>query len=87
MKDKPFALLGINSDRDKAKLLEDLKREGITWRSAIEGSTSGPIPTRWNVHSWPTIYVIDSKGVIRYRDARGKQMDQAVETLLKEMEK
>ena len=64
-----------------------LKKEAITWRQAIDGTTSGPIAKRWNVHGWPTIYVIDAKGVIRNKGARGKAMDEAVEKLLKEIEK
>ncbi len=63
-----------------------LKKEGITWRQALDITTSGPIAKRWNVHAWPTIYVLDEKGVIRNKGARGKKMDEAVETLLKEME-
>ena len=83
LKEKPFALLGINSDKDPKKAIAE---SGAASRHAIEGSTSGPIATEWNVHDWPTIYVIDAKGVIRYKNARGKQMDEAVETLLKEVE-
>jgi hypothetical protein len=83
---KPFALVGINSDRDKQKLSERMKAENITWPSWWNGgSTQGPISTAWNVHSWPTIYVLDDKGVIRYKDVRGEAMDKAVNTLLKEM--
>jgi hypothetical protein len=86
MADKPFALLGINSD-PKEKLLAALERENITWRSWWDGgSTSGPIATKWNVRGWPTIYVLDHKGVIRYKNTRGEAMDEAVEALLKEME-
>jgi hypothetical protein len=83
---KPFALLGINSDQDRTALKDVLKKEEITWRSWWDGgSTSGPIATKWNVYGWPTIYVLDAKGVIRYRDVRGEAMAQAVETLLAEL--
>ncbi len=41
--------------------------------------------TRWNVRGWPTIYVFDEKGVIRYRDVRGPELDKALESLLGEM--
>ena len=57
------------------------------WRSFWNGgSTGGPIATAWNVQSWPTIYVIDPKGVVRYIDVQGKQLDEAVDQLLQEME-
>ena len=35
----------------------------------------------------PTIYVVDAKGVIRFKNVRGEAMDKAVDQLLKEMEK
>jgi peroxiredoxin len=84
---KPFALLGINSD-PKDRLPQVLKKENMTWRSWWDGgSTQGPIAKAWNVKGWPTTYVLDGKGVIRYRGVREKEMDKAVDTLLAEMEK
>ena len=85
--DQPFALLGVNSDRDLEKLQGVLKEENITWRSFWNGEkgTSGPISTAWNVRAWPTIYVLDHNGVIRYKNVRGEKMDAAVDTLLKEL--
>jgi predicted GTPase len=84
---EPFALIGINSDGDAKKVNEILTKEKITWRQVIDGSTSGPIATQWNVHGWPTIFILDSKGVIRHRDLRDKQMEEAVLKLLDEMKK
>jgi len=87
LENKPFALLGVNSDRDRDELKEVIKKEQITWRSWWDGgSTSGPIATKWNVTGWPTIYVLDHKGVIRYKNVRGESMDKAVDKLLKELE-
>jgi hypothetical protein len=84
LKDEPFALLGINSDGDVDSVKKILAEQGITWRQAIDGDTNGPWATRWNVRGWPTIYVIDANGVIRYRDVRDKAMEDAVMTLLAE---
>ncbi len=86
LKDQPFALLGVNSDGDAKKLNEILKREGITWRQAVDGDTSGPWATLWNVSGWPTIYVLDHKGVIRHRDLRDEELEEKVLELLKEAE-
>ncbi len=83
---KPFALIGVNSDSDREALKKVLKKENITWRSFWNGGgTQGPISSKWNVTGWPTIYVLDHKGVIRYKNVRGEAMDKAVDTLLKEM--
>jgi peroxiredoxin len=83
---KPFALLGVNSD-PKDRLKRVIKKENMTWRSWWDGgNTSGPIATQWNVFGWPTIYVLDHKGVIRYKGVREQAMDDAVDVLLKEIE-
>ena len=88
LKDKPFALIGVNSDREKEPLQERMEEENITWRSFWCGpdGTQGRIPSQWNVSGWPTIYVIDHKGVIRFKNVRGQRMDAAVDQLLEEME-
>jgi len=85
LQSQPFALLGINSDGDAEKVKQILKDQEITWRQAIDGSTSGPLAKRWNIKSWPTIFVIDGKGVIRYKNVREEKMDEAIDALLAEM--
>lgn len=82
--DQPFALLGINSDGDADDVKKILAERQITWRQAIDVDTGGPLATKWNVNGWPTIYVLDAKGVIRYRDVRDDEMEKAVMTLLAE---
>jgi hypothetical protein len=58
---KPFTLLGINSDQNRDDLKKVMEKEQITWRSWWDGSTSGPIASKWNVQGWPTIYVLAAK--------------------------
>ena len=86
--DRPFALIGVNSDKDLEKLAPRLKKEQINWRSFWNGpqGTGGPISKAWNVSGWPTIYVLDANGIIRAKGVRGKPMDVAVDKLLAEME-
>lgn len=88
--DKPFAILGINSDTDRSEIKAVLQKEQIAWRSFWNGgSTQGPLSTAWNVRSWPTVYVLDSRGIIRYKSVGGneKEIDAMIETLLKELER
>jgi thiol-disulfide isomerase/thioredoxin len=87
-KDKKFALIGVNSDVDKAKLKSAMDREKITWRSFWCGpkGLEGEIPSSWNVNGWPTIYVLDHQGVIRAKQAMGKALDQVLEKLVAEAE-
>ncbi len=89
---KPFALVGVNSDPDLEKLKPVLKDENISWRSFTNGpkGTSGPISTTWNVHGWPTLYIIDHKGVIRHKyvgSPGDTVLDKAIEKLVEVAEK
>lgn len=85
LKNEPFALLGINSDGTAEELKKILTEQSITWRQAVDGDTSGPWATKWNVSGWPTIYVLDAEGKIRFRDVRGEEMDKAIDQLLAEI--
>jgi peroxiredoxin len=82
LKDKPFVLIGVNSDPlDKARAA--VQRENLTWRSFWDGgNTRGPIATAFQVRGWPTIYVLDHEGVIRYKNVRGEALEKAIEDLL-----
>ena len=87
LKNEPFALIGVNSDEDRDKLKDDLKKHSVTWRSFWNGpkGTSGPISKTWNVHGWPTLYFIDHKGVIRARDVRDEAaMEKLIDGLVAE---
>ena len=86
-KDKPFALLGINSDANLARLRPQLLAEHIGWRSFWNGP-GGPragIAGRFAVRGWPSIYVLDDKGVVRFKDLRDQRLGEAVDGLLGEM--
>jgi thiol-disulfide isomerase/thioredoxin len=93
--DKPFVIVGVNSDTDKVKLAKRIEEEKITYRSFWNGQNGpgGPISKEWKVQAWPTIVLIDQKGVIRRRflgspdtEAEWKGLNQALETLIKDAE-
>ena len=58
----------------------------ITWRSFWNGEDGvlGPIAVKSSVYSWPTIYLIDAKGIIRYKNVRGAELDAAITKLMAE---
>jgi cytochrome oxidase Cu insertion factor (SCO1/SenC/PrrC family) len=82
---KPFTLVSISVDEKRETLAEFLKKEPMPWTHWFNGP-SGKIIADLNVRSYPTIYVLDANGVIRYKDVRGKVLDRAVDALLKEIE-
>ena len=84
--DKPVAFIGIYRDRDLQKARGAVEKNQVTWPSFHDGP-EGPIYTAWNIHSWPTIIILDRKGIIRYRDLRSWDIPKAVDALLKESDK
>lgn len=87
MQGRPFALVGVNSDKDRDKLRSRLEEERITWPSFWNGpeGTGGPISAKWNVHGWPTLYVIDHRGVIQHKwlgSPGNEKLDEAIEALV-----
>ncbi len=82
---KPVVLLGVNSDAERGMVASVMAQEGITWRSWWDGGIpGGPIAHLYKVAAWPTIYVLDGRGIIRYANVHGHALDQAVDTLLHE---
>lgn len=86
LQNEPFALLGVNSDGDAKAVKSRFAKEGITWRNAMDVVPDGPLATKWNVTSFPGIYIIDAKGMIRHRGLRDHDMEEAVMALLAEAE-
>lgn len=83
LKDKPFTLVSISADDEKETLTNFLAKEKMPWTHWWSGS-SGGILEDWDVQYYPTIYVIDAKGIIRHKDLRGEKLEKAVEELLAE---
>jgi RNA polymerase sigma factor (sigma-70 family) len=86
MKGRPFALLGVNTDLDKETLRKSLASGEITWRSWWEGGAERPNCARWHLDAIPMVYVLDTAGIIRAKDVRGKAIDEVVEVLVKQTE-
>jgi len=96
MGSKPFALVGINTNGYAVdKLKEVMNKESLTWRSFADprdqkdGGYFGAICAKWNLEGTPTLYVLDHKGVIRYKwlgSPGEKTIDDSLAKLIKEAE-
>ena len=100
---KPFAIVGVDcNENDRELVKKACIDKAITWLSFWDGDdTKNRIADRWNINAWPTLYLLDSKGVIRFKgdylrtgsvrkDKDGKweqftYLDDAVDALLKEI--
>jgi peroxiredoxin len=83
---RPLALLDVNVDfRERRKKIN--AKEQLTWPAIQDSTTSnehqGPVATRWQVGQFPTLFLIDHKGVIREKYVGSPDED----VLARELEK
>ena len=86
---RPFVLLGVNTDPDVSTLKQVEKDGKFPGRSFWDGQ-GGPICAEWKVEGFPTIQLIDGQGVVRFTHLGpppGEVLDGEIEQLLKEVEK
>ena len=75
LKDKPFAVLGVNCDGDKQAALGAIKSEQISWPNWHDGVPGeGPIAKRYHIRQYPSVFVIDGKGIIRHKQIIGESL-------------
>ena len=93
MKGKPFAMVGVNGDGILADARRAVEHEKMTWPSFWNGKDgpNGPISSAWNVSGWPTVYVLDANGIIRFKDEgygapTSNTLNGSVDELMKELE-
>jgi peroxiredoxin len=84
-KDRPFALLSVVADEEPRTVEEAMSKGDITWRCWFDGM-DGPIARRWNIRSWPTVFVLDSQGVIRHYQPDDEKLPDLVEALVRNAE-
>ncbi|HTU23070.1 MAG TPA: TlpA disulfide reductase family protein [Gemmataceae bacterium] len=85
---RPFAFLGIDEDDDRETLQKAQKEHKLNWRSWWD--EGGSVAREWQVRGFPTLYLIDHKGLIRWHEVGVpedlKKMDELIERLVKEAE-
>jgi hypothetical protein len=85
---KPFVLVGVNGDDNDPDLKSKNEKQQITWRSFRNARKDRPsVSDEWNVEGWPTLHLIDHKGILRKKWLLEKEIDEAVNELVKEAEK
>jgi thiol-disulfide isomerase/thioredoxin len=67
LKDQPVSILGVNTD-DPATAKKVLASSPVPWRCWLDGSTSGPITSEWNLQPFPTLYALAKDGRILAKD-------------------
>jgi thiol-disulfide isomerase/thioredoxin len=83
---KPFVLLSVSADTKKDTLTDFLKDEQMPWQHWWDGKDN-PLFKAYRVKAFPTLYLIDAKGVIRKKwvgSPGNDVLDKAVEEVVKE---
>ncbi len=81
---KPFQMVSISADEEKKTLVDFLARQKMPWDQWWSGP-EGKVMDQLNIQHYPTIFVIDAKGIIRHKELRGEALEKAVADLLNEM--
>ena len=85
LKGKPFEIVGFNSDEEKDFAQAVVKYQKFGWRNFWLNGKQGPITANWKVNSWPTTYILDGKGMIRYKQVQKEDLDSGITKLMAEM--
>jgi peroxiredoxin len=89
-RDRPFALLGVSSDPDPEAAKKAKDERGLSYRMWWDGDatkkTDGPIASAWGIGGWPTVFVIDRRGTIRFVNLRQEDLLKGVKQLMLEPE-
>jgi thiol-disulfide isomerase/thioredoxin len=81
---KPFTIVGVNCIDTNSKAAATVKEQKMTWPSFVDGE-DGPIATGWNISEFPSMYLIDAKGVIRLKNPQGeKELEAGIAKAVKE---
>jgi thiol-disulfide isomerase/thioredoxin len=93
MKGKPFTVIGVNGDGILPDAQRAVAHEKMTWPSFWNGKDGphGPISSAWNISGWPTVYVLDAGGIIRFKfegsgDPASNMLNGSVDELMKQLE-
>lgn len=85
LKGRPFALLGVDCDGDRAAAQAAIEEGRINWRNWNDGDPpDGPIVARYHVRAVPSTFVLDAGGIIRFKNVHEESLDRAVDALLAE---
>jgi thiol-disulfide isomerase/thioredoxin len=83
LKGQPFELISISADAKKETLVNFLAKEPMPWSHWWDGA-EGKIKEALNIDHYPSIFVLDGRGVIRFKELRGEALEKAVDQLLAE---
>ena len=78
-----FDIIGISMDDNKAKFDNYIKEQNVDWRQIFDGrGWKAELGQKYAISSIPATFLLDRSGVIRYKNLRGRELEEAVKKLL-----
>jgi hypothetical protein len=81
---RPFVVVGVNADPDLETLRQSQESDHMTWRSWWD-KRGGPIAYLWGIQGFPTVFLIDQRGVVRFKSLgppRREELEHQIALLL-----
>lgn len=79
-----FEIIGISFDVDRLRLEEVVKREQMPWPQYFDSGGRDAAPGKtFGIRHWPSMWLLDRNGVIRYISA-GSGLEDKIATLIKQ---
>jgi peroxiredoxin len=83
-KNKNFTILGVSLDQDKAKWLEAIQHDGLTWTHVSDlAYWNNAVAKKYQVTGIPINYLIDPQGKIVAKSLRGEELRETLAKILK----
>jgi thiol-disulfide isomerase/thioredoxin len=83
---KPFELISVSADDKKEALQKFLEKEPMPWTHWWDNGPESAVLKKFRVRAFPTMYLIDHTGVIRYKwlgNPGDDKIDAAIDELVK----
>lgn len=80
-----FEIVGVSLDENSEDLRRVLDTYDIPWPNAFFGRRwDNPVANLYRVYQIPITYLLDKRGIIRFRDVHGEELRAAIQALLAE---
>ena len=79
---KGLVIIGVCEDDERAVLADFVKKNNLTWPMMWEGDADGAPAERFQISAFPTVLIVDRKGIVRYRGHGGAAVDYWLKKLL-----
>ena len=78
-----FEIVGISGDTDRTALQNVIQRHKLPWPQLFEGSSMPSLASKFGIRHYPSMWLLDRQGVVRFISA-GANLEEKAKQLLRE---